>query len=409
TDSAFVDNAATFYGGAIFGSAIDVTNTTFTGNAAGRDGGAIYQGGGTLRLRNVTVAANRVFEGRGGGLWMADSYAGADMKHTILAGNRDATGEAPDCFAPNPPSNPPSPTQLTSLGYNLVGDSTGCRFLAATGDQVGTAAAPLDVMLADLADNGGPTMTRALLPNSPAVDAGDPAGCTDADGSLLTADQRGAPRPTDGDLDGVARCDIGAFELTGPLGTTTSTTSTTSTTAPGAEVCGNCLDDDQNDLTDFEDPACCAAGGTSGLIVKKARIKPRTGKHVLKLTAALTQGDVGLLGGDVFVQLRQVGGGEVLCARLPAARFTRKKTTARFKDKTHAVESARGVEKAVVRLKRDQSVKLRAAGKQVELISPHEGGARITIGFLGPSATDNRCAGADASLRAARKGALQYP
>jgi hypothetical protein len=67
-----------------------------------------------------------------------------------------------------------------------------------------------DAMLGPLADNGGPTMTHALLPGSPAIDMADDAICaTDANG----VDQRGRQRPADGDGDGVAICDIGAFEV----------------------------------------------------------------------------------------------------------------------------------------------------------------------------------------------------
>ena len=62
-----------------------------------------------------------------------------------------------------------------------------------------------------LRDNGGPTATHALLPDSPAIDAGDPNGCRDALGALLTADQRGFARPVG------SACDIGAFEAVGPL------------------------------------------------------------------------------------------------------------------------------------------------------------------------------------------------
>ncbi len=50
------------------------------------------------------------------------------------------------------------------------------------------------------------------LPGSPAVDAGETV-CTDANGVPLTTDQRGLPRPVDGNNDGIVNCDIGAVEL----------------------------------------------------------------------------------------------------------------------------------------------------------------------------------------------------
>lgn len=66
--------------------------------------------------------------------------------------------------------------------------------------------AGLDPSLGPLEDNGGPTLTHALLPGSPAIDAADDAKCP-------SIDQRGIERPQDGDGNGVATCDIGAFEL----------------------------------------------------------------------------------------------------------------------------------------------------------------------------------------------------
>ena len=63
------------------------------------------------------------------------------------------------------------------------------------------------------ANNGGPTPTTALGPGSAALDAGDPAGCDSPAGGLLLADQRGLFRHADGNGDGLARCDIGAFEV----------------------------------------------------------------------------------------------------------------------------------------------------------------------------------------------------
>ena len=64
---------------------------------------------------------------------------------------------------------------------------------------MGTSASPIDARLGPLQNNGGPTLTHALLPGSPALDAGDP--------TLTGTDQRGVSRPQG------PRADIGAFEL----------------------------------------------------------------------------------------------------------------------------------------------------------------------------------------------------
>ena len=64
-------------------------------------------------------------------------------------------------------------------------------------------------MLDVLAANGGLTNTHALLPGSPAIDAGNPSGCADETGNILSYDQRGS---TYARSNGAA-CDIGAYEL----------------------------------------------------------------------------------------------------------------------------------------------------------------------------------------------------
>ena len=66
-----------------------------------------------------------------------------------------------------------------------------------------------DPKLGTLGDYGGPTQTIPLLAGSPAIDAGNPNGCTDANGDLLKTDQRGYPRPDKEDTGG---CDMGSYE-----------------------------------------------------------------------------------------------------------------------------------------------------------------------------------------------------
>lgn len=105
---------------------------------------------------------------------------------------------------------------MTSEGYNLL---TSC---VVTGDITGNITG-VDPNVGPLQDNGGPTFTRALLSGSLAIDAGNPAGCTDVFGNPLTTDQRGFTRPTDGDSNGSAICDIGAYEFGAVMPTATPT------------------------------------------------------------------------------------------------------------------------------------------------------------------------------------------
>ena len=80
-----------------------------------------------------------------------------------------------------------------------------------TGDTTGHIT-NVDPLLGPLANNGGPTSTHALLGGSPAIDAGNPSDVGGAF-SCFPFDQRGMPRPADGDGNEVPICDMGAFEL----------------------------------------------------------------------------------------------------------------------------------------------------------------------------------------------------
>src|SRR5690606_19025787 len=89
-----------------------------------------------------------------------------------------------------------------SQGYNLIATTAGCTLTDV--QNPGTNILGQDPQLDVLANYGGVTETRALLPDSPAIDAGN---CTDIDGLTVTVDQRGMTRP------GGVTCDIGAYEI----------------------------------------------------------------------------------------------------------------------------------------------------------------------------------------------------
>jgi CSLREA domain-containing protein len=213
--SAVISNTATGTntgaGGGIYTSGVGttnnvvlaVTNSTISGNSATIDGGGIYNILGSVYLNNATVANNRADSdadgtGDGGGIMRIPDSGQVFLKNTLLAGNLDAGGQAPDCATKKGNQT----AQLSSQGYNLIQHVAGCNVGGTTtGNITGQ-----DAKIGALRNNGGPTPTHALLPVSPALDSADPAGCADQLGRPLTTDQRGFPRPQGG------RCDIGAYE-----------------------------------------------------------------------------------------------------------------------------------------------------------------------------------------------------
>jgi hypothetical protein len=200
-DSTIADNV-TWAGGATAiqsDGALTITNSTISGNRGDVDGNypALYlTGAAPSYLDHVTISGNLTErEGDGGSqaVLVVSNRSSIEIHASIIAGNQDGLGGVTnDCQITDE-------GRIISLGYNLVGNADLCSWTPATGDQLGTLAAPLDPRLGPLADNGGPTLTHALLPGSPALDAADPNDCP-------PVDQRGVPRPQ-----GPA-CDIGAFE-----------------------------------------------------------------------------------------------------------------------------------------------------------------------------------------------------
>jgi hypothetical protein len=199
SNSILSGNTAFGVGGGICNNAIlTVSNSTLSANSTIYNaGGGIYTGGGLTRpvtLTNVTLTANRA--NFGAGLYVYYPNNPPVLHNTLIAGNfQGATGTTRDDVYGH----------LDPLGdYNLIGDGTRMTGLSngVHGNLVGSAAAPIDPLLDSLQANGGPTLTHALLPGSPAIDAGNDAYATDFD-------QRGPGFPR---ISG-PHIDIGAFEV----------------------------------------------------------------------------------------------------------------------------------------------------------------------------------------------------
>lgn len=188
-------------GGGVFSKwLIDARNVTISGNVASRGGGLHVEStiAGSV-LDSVTITDNAALGDPGatgdtaGGVELRPVATDLRIVNTIVAGN--AGPDHPDCSG-----------RLDSLGHNLIGVANACSGFGPD-DMLGAASSPLDPGLAPLDHYGGGTRTHALLPGSPAVDSGPPANGT----GCPAADQRGFPRPEDGDGDGARRCDIGAY------------------------------------------------------------------------------------------------------------------------------------------------------------------------------------------------------
>jgi len=117
-----------------------------------------------------------------------------------LAINRSRTPVVKNGLIVNSSSGGNCGGEIKSSGYNI--DSDGTCGLKATGDL-----SKINLQLDPLKNNGGSTFTYALLPDNPAIDGRNPAGCADHEGAAILADQRGRRHPWG------KRCDIGDFKF----------------------------------------------------------------------------------------------------------------------------------------------------------------------------------------------------
>jgi parallel beta-helix repeat protein len=224
-------NNSTISGNKAVGTAATITGSGAAYLPGDGKGGGIYMAGGTLSINSSTIADNQAIggstvfgypfsagNGYGGGLYIAGGMVTID--HSTLAGNQASSGYhfyfPPGTGYGGGIYNAASPSALqmhdtiladdtadvgsdldgsaTSQGYNLIGNSSGGSGFVAS-DLLN-----VDPQLGPLQYNGGPTQTLALMPGSPAIDAGDNTGAP-------ACDQRGFTRIVGGAID------IGAFEV----------------------------------------------------------------------------------------------------------------------------------------------------------------------------------------------------
>lgn len=136
-----------------------------------------------------TITDNHAPTGYGGGISGQATVAGSIIAANTAETNPDLSG-------------------TFEFQSSLIGVEPSTNYTNGGGNLLGTAATPIDPLLGPLADNGGPSFTHALLPGSPAIDAGD-AGAVAGVGNTPLFDQRGS------EFSRVAggRIDIGAFEV----------------------------------------------------------------------------------------------------------------------------------------------------------------------------------------------------
>jgi hypothetical protein len=166
------------------------------------------------------------------------------------------------------------------------------------------------------------------------------------------------------------------------------------------EICGDCIDNDGNGLTDFEDPACCEQLRTASLKLSRGRIVAGQSTSKLRLKSSLRLAGIDPLSQDVFVQLRPAGGNDMLCARVPASHFMRRRNYYWFWA-GNPIDGAQGIHDMKIKMRRNGNLSFRIRGQKVQLAGPHQGSVQVTLGFHREGA-DNLCASTMASFRKAR-------
>lgn len=209
-DSTIHNNTSLLTGGgvSIVGGNATILQSTISNNTA-TNGSAVSAGSvsGSVSIRNSTITDNTSTNADAGAIFLIRNQLNID--NTIVAGNIDANS-AGDIFL-----HTSSEQRTLAVRNSIVGSNLGTNLVEspvgssdANGNIIGSGLSGLiDPLLGPLADNGGPTWTHALLPGSPAIDAGDPTSVGGENGVPLFDQRNGPFTRVFGD-----RIDIGAFE-----------------------------------------------------------------------------------------------------------------------------------------------------------------------------------------------------
>ena len=214
-DSTVANNTSGWAGGGVFSffnTTTTIKRSTISGNVATDVGGGMRSLG-NAEIVNSTISGNESLAWYGSAIFVTDGVV--NMTNSTVADNVSPAGAPADLFVG---TFGDSSATLTLTNTLVAGAQANC-FIAYFGGGTVTLAVDhnnvftnatcnpgaSDLVVPDagieaLADNGGPTLTHALLAGSPAIDTADDLACP-------TTDQRGVSRPQ------AAACDVGSFEL----------------------------------------------------------------------------------------------------------------------------------------------------------------------------------------------------